>query len=115
MVLRSSHNPSLRLVWPRYFYQNLSIHWPPTPKLARTRAEKSRLFWCAARPKSKWPLGPVKILDGTMPDRSEHRLGVLRQIRAAGLPAQAVIVYDLATGLCDSVAVRLASMTCGCS
>jgi Transposase DDE domain len=47
----------------------------------------------------------VKILDGTMPDGSEHRLGVLRRLRAAGLPAQAVIVYDLATGLCERVAV----------
>jgi hypothetical protein len=39
-----------------------------------------------------------------MPDGSEHRLGVLRQLGAAGLPARAVIVYDLATGLCDRVA-----------
>lgn len=55
--------------------------------------------------KSTSPLGPVKILDGTMPDGSEHRLGVLRELAAAGLPAQAVVVYDLATGLCDRIAV----------
>lgn len=55
--------------------------------------------------KSKSLPGPVKILDGTMPDGSEHRLGVLRRLGPAGLPAQAVIVYDLATGLCDRIAV----------
>lgn len=47
----------------------------------------------------------IKVLDGTMPDGSEHRLGVLRELAAAGLPAQAVIVYDLRTGVCDRVAV----------
>jgi hypothetical protein len=47
----------------------------------------------------------IKVLDGTMPDGSEHRLGVLRELAAAGLPAQAVIVYDLRTGICDRVAV----------
>jgi hypothetical protein len=47
----------------------------------------------------------IKVLDGTMPDGSEHRLGVLRELAAAGLPAQAVIVYDLSTGVCDRVAV----------
>lgn len=49
--------------------------------------------------------GPIKILDGTMPNGSEHRLGVLRELAAAGLPAQAAIVYDLGTGLCDRVVV----------
>jgi len=48
---------------------------------------------------------PIKVLDGTMPDGSEHRLGVLRELAAAGLPAQAVVVYDLRTGVCDRVAV----------
>jgi IS4 transposase len=56
--------------------------------------------------KPQLPFGPVKILDGTMPDGSEHRLGVLRQLAAAGLPAQSVVVYDLATGLCDRVAAN---------
>jgi hypothetical protein len=48
----------------------------------------------------------IKVLDGTMPDGSEHRLGVLRELAAAGLPAQAVVVYDLGTGVCDRVAVH---------
>jgi Transposase DDE domain len=47
----------------------------------------------------------IKVLDGTMPDGSEHRLGVLRELAAAGLPAQAVVIYDLRTGVCDRVAV----------
>ncbi|MBL9094504.1 MAG: IS4 family transposase [Planctomycetaceae bacterium] len=47
----------------------------------------------------------VKILDGTMPDGSEHRLSALRGLRAAGLPAKAVVVYDLATGVCERAAV----------
>ena len=51
------------------------------------------------------PAYAVKILDGTMPDGSEHRLGVLRQLRAAGLPGKAVVVYDLATGLCERAAL----------
>ena len=47
----------------------------------------------------------IKVVDGTMPDGSEHRLGVLRELAAAGLPAQAVVIYDLRTGVCDRVAV----------
>jgi Transposase DDE domain len=47
----------------------------------------------------------IKVIDGTMPNGSEHRLGVLRGLAAAGLPAQAVVVYDLRTGVCDRVAV----------
>ena len=47
----------------------------------------------------------VKILDGTMPDGSEHRLSALRGLRAAGLPGKAVVVYDLATGVCERAAV----------
>lgn len=46
----------------------------------------------------------TKVVDGTMPDGSEHRLGVLRRLKAAGLPANFVIVYDLASGLCQRVA-----------
>lgn len=46
----------------------------------------------------------TKVIDGTMPDGSEHRLGVLRRLKAAGLPANFVIVYDLASGLCERVA-----------
>ena len=63
-------------------------------------------------PQPKSLPGRVKILDGTMPDGSEHRLGVLRQLRAAGLPAQAVIVYDLETGICDRIAADEDAYTC---
>jgi hypothetical protein len=47
----------------------------------------------------------VRILDGTDLGGSEHRLKVLRDTRAAGLPGRLVVAYDLATGLCvDAVA-----------
>lgn len=59
----------------------------------------------ARPPRSKRPAYALKILDGTMPDGSEHRLGVLRQLRAAGLPAKAVVVYDAATGVCERAAL----------
>ena len=56
-------------------------------------------------PRGKRSAYSVKILDGTMPDGSEHRLGALRGLRAAGLPAKAVVVYDWATGVCERAAV----------
>jgi len=57
------------------------------------------------RTRTKRPAYSVKILDGTMPAGSEHRLGVLRRLRAAGLPGKAVVVYDLASGLCERAAL----------
>jgi hypothetical protein len=45
----------------------------------------------------------VRIIDGTDTEGTEHRLGVLRGIKAAGLPARFVVEYDLATGLCTRV------------
>jgi IS4 transposase len=40
-----------------------------------------------------------------MPDGSEHRLSVLRRLRAAGLSAKAVVVYDGGTRLCERAAL----------
>lgn len=52
-----------------------------------------------------WKGFRVRIIDGTQPDGSEHRLKVLRTIAAAGLPCRLVVQFDLATGLCvDAVA-----------
>jgi hypothetical protein len=52
-----------------------------------------------------WKGFRVRIVDGTQPDGSEHRLKVLRSIRAAGLPCRLIVQFDLATKLCvDAVA-----------
>lgn len=52
-----------------------------------------------------WAGYSIQIVDGTQPDGSEHRLGVLRTRKAAGLPCKFVVQYDLATGMCvDAVA-----------
>jgi IS4 transposase len=46
----------------------------------------------------------VRIIDGTDLGGTEHRLAVLRGIKAAGLPGRAVVSYDWATGICCDVA-----------
>jgi DDE family transposase len=46
-----------------------------------------------------WAGYRVRILDGTDLAGTEHRLAVLRKIKAAGLPGRFVVEYDLATGL----------------
>jgi hypothetical protein len=46
----------------------------------------------------------VRILDGTQPDGSEHRLGPLRRVAACGLPCRVVVCYDPETGLCEAAA-----------
>jgi Transposase DDE domain len=52
-----------------------------------------------------WAGYRVRILDGTDLGGSEHRLEVLRGIKAAGLPGRFVVEYDLASGLVvDAVA-----------
>jgi hypothetical protein len=72
--------------------------------VARTAAGIAPLLKSSLPKRQTFPAGRVKILDGTMPDGSEHRLAVLRQLRAAGLPAKAVVVYDRSTGICERVA-----------
>ena len=54
------------------------------------------------------PAGPlpghrVRIVDGNHLPGTEHRIGPLRKTRAAGLPGQAVVVFDPATGLVTDV------------
>jgi len=72
--------------------------------LVRRTAEGIRPL--LARPRrGKHPAYSFKILDGTMPDGSEHRLSVLRELRAAGLPAKGVVVYDADSSLCERAAM----------
>lgn len=46
-----------------------------------------------------WEGYRITVLDGTDLGGTEHRLKVLRRIKAAGLPGRYVAAYDLATGL----------------
>jgi hypothetical protein len=46
-----------------------------------------------------WEGYRILILDGTDLGGTEHRLKVLRRIKAAGLPGRFVVAYDLATGV----------------
>src|SRR5262249_45711703 len=48
-----------------------------------------------------WEGYRITILDGTDLGGTEHRLKVLRRIKAAGLPGRFVVAYDLATGVVD--------------
>lgn len=48
-----------------------------------------------------WEGYRIIILDGTDLGGTEHRLQVLRRIKAAGLPGRFVVAYDLATGVVD--------------
>lgn len=43
----------------------------------------------------------IRIVDGTDLGGTEHRLAVLRGIRAAGLPGRLVVCYEWATGICS--------------
>jgi hypothetical protein len=45
----------------------------------------------------------VRVVDGNHLPGTEHRLGPLRKTRAAGLPGQALVVYDPAAGLVTDV------------
>jgi hypothetical protein len=73
--------------------------------LVQTSAERLQPLLEAAgcRWYSGWKNYRVRILDGTDAAGTEHRLRVLRKIKAAGLPARFVVEYDAATGLCTQV------------
>ncbi len=45
----------------------------------------------------------VKIVDGNCIEASEHRLGVLRDVKAAALPGKSLVVYEPACGLVTDV------------
>ena len=45
----------------------------------------------------------VKIVDGNCIEASEHRLGVLRDVKAAPLPGKSLVVYEPACGLVTDV------------
>jgi hypothetical protein len=74
--------------------------------LVQTSAERLQPLLQAAgcRWYPGWRGYRVRILDGTDAAGTEHRLKVLRKIKAAGLPARFVVEYDAATGLCTQVA-----------
>jgi len=52
-----------------------------------------------------WEGYRVRILDGTDLNGSEHRLGVLRRLRSAGLPGRCVVCYEPALDLVVDVAL----------
>jgi len=75
--------------------------------LVRESAQRCSPLWTLGNASfvPGWKGFRVRIIDGTQPDGSEHRLKVLRTIWAAGLPCRLVVQLDLATGLCvDAVA-----------
>lgn len=45
----------------------------------------------------------MRVVDGSHLPGTEHRLGVLRRTRAAGLPGRAVAAYDPAVGLVTDI------------
>jgi hypothetical protein len=51
-----------------------------------------------------WKGYRIRMVDGTLPNGSEHRLEVLRRLKAAGLPCRLVVAFDPATGLCVDAA-----------
>jgi hypothetical protein len=70
--------------------------------LVRTSAERlvplMKAAGCPGFP--GWKGYRLRMIDGTQPNGSEHRLGVLRRLRAAGLPCRLVVVFDPALGMC---------------
>ena len=73
--------------------------------LVRHTAQEGAALIRGIRSADDWG-GRVKILDGTFPDASEHRLGVLRSVNAAALAGHFLIVYDRATKVCEQVVAR---------
>lgn len=57
----------------------------------------------AGPPSAPVPGYRVRIVDGNHLPGTEHRIGPLRRTRAAGLPGQALVVYDPAAGLVTDV------------
>lgn len=54
----------------------------------------------------------IIVIDGTDLGGSEHRLAVLRRIKAAGLPGTLVVAYDWATGICCDAIASEDAYTC---
>lgn len=70
--------------------------------LVRASAQRlSRLMKVAGCPGLPgWKGYRIRMIDGTQPDGSEHRLEVLRRLRAAGLPCRLVVLFDPAWKMC---------------
>jgi hypothetical protein len=75
----------------------------PAFTTAAVRESAARMYDLVAAAGAPEPFGwegyRVTVLDGTDLGGTEHRLKVLRRIKAAGLPGRYVAAYDLATGL----------------
>lgn len=70
--------------------------------LVRASAKRLAPLLALAQPKHFPGLKKYRlcIVDGTDLGGTEHRLAVLRGIKAAGLPGRLVVAYDWATGIC---------------
>ena len=75
--------------------------------VVRASAQRSVMLLTAAmvmRPEIfGWEAYRIRIIDGTDLGGTEHRLGVLRTIRSAGLPGRFVVCYEPAVGLVTDV------------
>jgi hypothetical protein len=100
--------PDVDGVSPAAFYAKLG-RVPPDFACALVADSALRLRPTIERLRPPRPGGPlagyrVRVIDGTQPDGSEHRLGVLRRVAACGLPCRVVVCYDPETGLCEVAA-----------
>lgn len=70
--------------------------------LVRASAERlaplMKMAGCQGLP--GWKGYRIRMIDGTQPNGSEHRLEVLRRLRAAGLPCRLVVLFDPALRMC---------------
>lgn len=84
-------------------YQRLGRIFPDySCALVRFSARRLGPLLGRGRPRdfAAWRGYRLRIVDGTMPDGSEHRLKVLRKLGPAGLPAKIVFVFDPVRHLC---------------
>lgn len=102
-----SHTPTLGTSY-QALYQKYG-RLEPAYAAAVVRASAQRcvtLLAAATMPELfGWEGYRVRILDGTDLDGSEHRLGVLRGLRSAGLPGRCVACYEPALDLIVDVAL----------
>lgn len=70
--------------------------------LVRASGERLQPLLAQASPRHFKGLKAYRIIviDGTDLGGTEHRLDVLRRIKAAGLPGRLVVAYDWSTGIC---------------
>lgn len=84
-------------------YERLGRMFPAySCALVRGSAERLERLMPAQTPEelARWRKYRLRMVDGTMPDGSEHRLKVLRRCGPAGLPAKVVFAFDPVERLC---------------